>query len=172
MVAYLRPKNLRQWLVRASLPGPPRHRSLRQQQTGFKPCRKRGNCALCAHSVEPVSSYTCPVSGTVVNIGQNITCSDIGIYILLCKKDSGQCQLVHPTYVGECGDGESSSFTHRLAGHLGTATNRSQADTVKPVGCHFRLPGHNPDRDMLLIPIEKIADPFISRILFRYSIYS
>ena len=103
MVAYLRPKNLRQWLVRASLPGPPRHRSLRQQQTGFKPCRKRGNCALCAHSVEPVSSYTCPVSGTVVNIGQNITCSDIGIYILLCKKDSGQCQLVHPTYVGECG---------------------------------------------------------------------
>ena len=67
---------------------------------------------------------------------------------------------MHPTYVGECGGGDNSSFTHRFAGHLGTATKRSQADTVKPVGCHFRLPGHAPDKDMLMIPIEKIRDPF------------
>ena len=82
---------------------------------------------------------------------------------MICRKDSGQCQLVHPTYVGECGDGESSSFTHRLAGHLGTATDRSQRDTLKPVGCHFRLPGHQPDRDILMIPIEKISDPFVRK---------
>ena len=159
MVAYLRPKNLRDWLVRAALPGPPRHRSLRRQ-TGFKPCRKRGNCVLCTHSRGIVSSYTCPVTGTVVSINTNISCQDVGVYILLCKKDSGQCQMLRPTYVGECGDGENSSFTHRFAGHLGTAKNRSQADTVKPVGCHFRLPGHDPDRDMLMIPIERIPEPF------------
>ena len=47
-----------------------------------------------------------------------------------------------------------------MAGHLGTAKDRAQADTVKPVGRHFRLPGHNPDRDMVLIPIEKIQEPF------------
>ena len=61
------------------------------------------------------------------------------------------------------GDGENSSFTHRMAGHLGTATNRSQVDTVKPVGVHFRLPGHKPDAHMLMIPIEKIPDPFIRK---------
>ena len=146
MVAYLRPKNLREWLVRAALPGPPRHRPLRQR-TGFKPCNRRVNCALCRHSGGSVSTFTCPVTGTVIKISQNIRCTDVGIYILLCTKDSGQYQLVHPTYVGECGDGENSSFTHSLAGHLGTATDRSQRDTIKPVGCHFRLPGHQPDRD-------------------------
>ena len=31
---------------------------------------------------------------------------------------------------------------------------------MKPVGCHFRLPGHNPDQDMVMIPIEKIREPF------------
>ena len=96
----------------------------------------------------------------VVNIGQRITCTDVGVYILVCTKSSGQCATVCPTYVGEVGDGESSSFTHRLAGHLGTAKDRSQVDTVKPVGRHFRLPGHQPDRDMQMIPIEKIQDNF------------
>ena len=71
--------------------------------------------------------------------------------------------------MGECGDGINSSFTHRLAGHLGTATNRSQADTTKPVGVHFQLPGHNPERDMMMIPIEKITDTFVRKA--RESLY-
>ena len=65
--------------------------------------------------------------------------------------------------MGECGDGQNSSFTHRLAGHLGSATNRSQIDTVKPVGCHFRLPGQRAERDLVMIPIEKIEDPYIRK---------
>ena len=109
--------------------------------------------SLCLMSVGPVRSYTCPVSGTKVEITQNISCQDVGIHLLVCRKGSGQCAQLHPTYIGECGDGVGSSFTHRLAGHLGTAKDRAQGDTIKPVG-------HQPDRDMLMIPIEKIPDNF------------
>ena len=160
MVGYLRPKNLREWLVRAVVPAPPRPRALRPPPVGFRPCGRRNNCSLCLHSPGPTTSYTCPFSNTTVAITQRITCSDVGIYILLCRKDSGPCRHLHPTYIGECGDGASSSFTHRVARHLATSTNPSQADTEVPVGRHMRLPGHRPDSDLVMLPIEKISDPF------------
>ena len=163
MVAYLRPKNLREWLVRAVVPAPPR-RMLRVRSHGFRPCGRRSNCTLCLHS-EPgrVSSYTCPVTGDVTKIEQDITCTDVGVYMVVCQKCSGQCLAYRPTYVGECGDGESN-FTHRLSSHLGSATNPSQVDTEKSLGRHFRLPGHVPDRDMRMIPIEKVPDHFMRKV--------
>ena len=84
---------------------------------------------------------------------------------MLFKKDNGQCCQVAPTYVGECGGGDKSSFTHRFAGHLGSTTQPCQEDTTKPVGRHFRLPGHEPHRDMVMLPIEKISDrsPFLRK---------
>ena len=60
----------------------------------------------------------------------------------------------------ELGVGGLRSFAHRFIGHLCSATQRSQEDTVKPVGRHFRLPGHQPHTDIQFIPIEKISDPF------------
>ena len=125
---------------------------------------------MCSMSRGPVKSYRCPVTNSKVDITQHISCQDIGVYILLCKKTSGECGQVCPIYIGECGDGLGSSFTHKLAGHLGSATNRSQADTVKPVGANFRLPGHRPERDLLMIPIEKIADPFVRKARESYYI--
>ena len=69
-----------------------------------------------------------------------------------------------PTYVGECGDGVTSSFTHRFATHMGSATQQSQEDTSKPVGRHFRLPGHEPHSDLVMLPIEKSGkDPFLRK---------
>ena len=50
-------------------------------------------------------------------------CTDVGVYILVCSKNSGQYATVGPNSVDEAGDGESSSFTNRLAGHLGTVTS-------------------------------------------------
>ena len=117
----------------------------------------------------PTPSYTCPVSGVTVNIS-NMICTDVGVYILVCKKDSGLCRQVCPTYVGECGDGPNSSFTHRLGKHLGTTTNTSQSQTETPVGRHFRLSGHNPSSDLVLLPIEKISDPFIRKARESYYI--
>ena len=63
-----------------------------------------------------------------------------------------------------------SSFAHRLAGHLASTDNPSQQDTVKPVGRHFRLPGHKSNGDLVMIPIEKIADPFIRKAREAYYI--
>ena len=136
---------------------------MRAAQVGFKPCNRQANCTLCRHSPGPLSSYTCPFSGTKVRISRNITCTDVGIYLLLCKKKSGSCSTLHPTYIGECGDGYNSSFTHRLAGYLSSANDRSQEDTDKPVGRHFRIPGHNTNQDLVMIPIERIEDPFIRK---------
>ena len=47
--------------------------------------------------------------------------------------------------------------------HFGSATWPSQVDTDKPVGVHFRGPGHVPQRHFRFLPIEKVRgkDPFI-----------
>ena len=91
---------------------------------------------------------------------------------MLCKKDNGQCCQVAPTYVAEFGGGDKSSFTHRFAGHLGSTTQPCQEDTTKPVGRHFRLPGHEPNCDLVMLPIEKIGDkePFLRKARESYYI--
>ena len=173
MLSFTRTKNLRDILIRAKLP-PPKHRQgTRVKTEGFRKCNKRSNCALCQHS-EPgvISSYTCPVTNKTVSISSPITCTDKGVYLAFCKKDNGQCCQVAPTYVGECGEGEHSSFTHRFSTHLGSATQPCQVDTVKPVGRHFRLPGHDPHGDLVMLPIEKISDkePFLRKAREAYYI--
>ena len=82
------------------------------------------------------------------------------MYILLCRKDSGMCRQMRPTYVGECGDGPNSSFTHRVSKHLGTTSNNSQSDTETQARRHFRLPEHSPNSDLNMILIEKIKVHF------------
>ena len=36
---------------------------------------------------------------------------------------------------------------------------------MKTVGCHFRLPGHQPHHDLVMLPIEVVSvrDPFLLR---------
>ena len=157
-------------LVRAAVPAPSRPRSLRNGRVGFRPCRRRVNCALCKHNPGPTSAFSCPVTGTEIEISQTITCTDVGVYLILCKKDTGRCATLHPCYVGETGEGFGSSFAHRLASHLGTATNQSQVDTDKPVGRHFRLGGHDDHRDLVMLPIEKIEDTFTRKAREAYLI--
>ena len=57
--------------------------------------------------------------------------------------------------------------------HLGTATQACQENTVKPVGRHFRLPGHDPHRDLVMLPIEIVSphDPFLLRSRERFNIW-
>ena len=45
--------------------------------------------------------------------------------------------------------------------------------TLKPVGRHFRLPGHDPHRDLVMLPIEIVSprDPFLLRSRERYNIW-
>ena len=134
MLSFTRTKNLSDLLIRAKLP-PPVHRQRRNKPPGFRRCGKRSNCSLCQHSGPGVtSSYTCPVTNETVKITAPSTCTDQGVYLALCKKDCGRCSQLAPIYVGECGDGEHSSFTHRFASHLGSSTQPCQVETVKPVG--------------------------------------
>ena len=49
------------------------------------------------------------------------------------------------------------NFTIRLGQHVGTATQPCQADTVKPVGRHFCLPGHQAHCDLVMLPIEIVS---------------
>ena len=92
-----------------------------------------------------------------------------GVYLIICKKSSGPCLTYRPTYVGECGEGDGN-FTHRLAAHLASATNLSQLDTDKPIGRHFRLPGHTPHRDLVMIPIEKVSDYYMRKVRENFHI--
>ena len=56
---------------------------------------------------------------------------------------------------------------------MGTAIQNSQADTVKTVGRHFRLPGHEAHRDLVMLPIEIVSprDPFLLRGRESYNIW-
>ena len=47
------------------------------------------------------------------------------------------------------------SFKKRFSEHLGTAMQPCHRDTVKPVGVHFRMPGHT-HSDMVALPIERV----------------
>ena len=46
---------------------------------------------------------------------------------------------------------------------MGIATQPAQVDTVKTVGRHFRLPGHDPHRDKIMLPIEQVRGDLFLR---------
>jgi hypothetical protein len=128
------------------------------------------NCVLCLHSRNS-SAYTCPYTGVAISITQRITCQSSGVYLLRCMKTTGACARLAPTYIGITGEGERSSFTHRLEQHIGSATQPGQADTNKTVGHHFRLPGHVPHRDIVMLPLEVVGGGlFMRRARERYYI--
>ena len=92
--------------------------------------------------------------------------------MVFCRKTSGACLRLAPTYVGITGEGEDVSFTHRLGSHLGSAMQPCQDDTVKSVGRHFRLPGHIAHRHLVMLPIEVISakDVFLLRARETFNI--
>ena len=118
------------------------------------------------------ASYTCPFTGQQVKISQHITCRVEGVYLLFCRKSTGPCAALCPTYVGITGEGEDNSFTKRLGQHMASATNPCQVDTMKPIGRHFRLSGHEAQRDMVMLPIELIrgGEIFLRRARERFNI--
>ena len=60
---------------------------------------------------------------------------------------------IYITYMGAIGEEEDNNFTKRLGQHIVIATNPCQIDTSKPIGCHFRMPGHKAQHDMVMLPI-------------------
>ena len=63
-------------------------------------------------------------------------------------------------------------FTRRLAEHVGSAVQPCQEDTQKSVGRHFRAAGHDPHRDMIMLPIEIVQgnQPFLLQVRETFNI--
>ena len=174
LVTFTRSKNLRDLLFRAQIPKILRRGGLRPTRPpGFFRCRQRSNCVLCLHS-EDATSYTCPVTGATAKITQHITCQNAGVYMLRCRKQTGLCAKVVPTYIGICSNEGSAArtFSRRLAEHVGSAVQPCQEDTQKSVGRHFRAAGHDPHRDMIMLPIEIVQgnQPFLLQVRETFNI--
>ena len=126
-----------------------------------------GPTAHCVFTPQVPSPATHVVSGATVDIS-DITCTEVGVYSNFCCAGRSQVSVDRcvPPMWGQrkCGDGPNSSCTHTVSRHLGTTrlpTTLSETET--PVGRHFRLSGHNPNSDLIMIPIEKIEDNFVRK---------
>ena len=88
LLAYKRPKNIRDLLIRAKVPPPPRNRPFRTKNGMFK-CNKP--CSICPY-VKSQKSVISTSNSKKVELHQHHTCDDANIcYIIECKK----CQMHH-----------------------------------------------------------------------------
>ena len=158
MVAYSRTKSLRDTLVKSKLP-PTSQRKVRQAQIGYKKCGGKSNCSVCSHYVNS-TTHRCNFTTETFPINCAINCSTTGVvYSVTCNKQSGECGKVGGLqYVGNT----TRPGKVRFGEHLGSVTQPSQESTTKPVGVHFRSPGHT-HANMVFLPVEKIRskDKFV-----------
>ena len=154
MVCYKRSKNIREQLCTARLP-PPRS-NLRQQEDGFRRCKRPG-CRLCPFTgLQPgeiqraINIYS---TGEELNIRGRLDCQSKNIlYIVTCKKDRKQ-------YAGETGH----TAEERFVGHKNTVVQAYHQGTEIAVGQHFQSIGHSV-ADLIFTPVEQI---FSSNVFVR-----
>ena len=141
LVAYKRPPNLKELLIRAKLP--PISRSLRPARIvkGCKPCNKP--CAACPY-VTHTKTIKSSVTGVIVHINAPVDCSTTWvIYIVTCLKRGCKMQ-----YVGKT----EREFRTRVKEHVRyiETGNVSQA-----TGQHFCQRSHN-ITDFSIAILEKV----------------
>ena len=137
MVAYKRPKNIKDYLVKTKLP-PPASRPKRKLPGMFK-CNKP-KCVICPY-IKEGSRFKSNFSDKSVVLTQHLTCEEKNcIYLIQCKKCKQQ-------YIGECKD-----FYFRMKQHLSHARCSRQD---KAIGEHFSTNGHSLS-DITLTCIEKL----------------
>ena len=162
MVAYQRPPNLRDLLVRARLPPVDRRRGAgRGPRRGFRRCGK-ANCLCCVYS-EEARTHSSSATQERWPIKQSISCEDSGVvYAVTCHHRAGRCQDC-PQYVGRVGT--TRPCRERCTEHR--AAVRNHHDTA--VGDHFNLPGHSLE-DFSFLAFEKVRskDPFVLDARERY----
>ena len=125
MVAYKRPKSLKDMLVKAKIPTPPNRKSKRVL-CGMKKCL---SCTICPF-VEEGHKVKSSNSSFICDINKPVTCNTENvIYAISCKKCNEQ-------YIGQTG----RQFKQRMQEHLGYIRNKKMTE---PTGKHFNQPGHN-----------------------------
>ena len=136
LVGYRRAKNLRDLLVKATVP----NRKSSRQVCGFTKCT-RASCILCAMG-EKATTHKDHKSGNEWKIERNINCCTTNVvYKIACRK----CRDF--VYIGETG----RRFTDRFLQHRGYVNQK----TDHPVGRHFNMKGHT-IADMIPIAIEEV----------------
>lgn len=122
-VAYRRPKNIRDDIVRAAISYPTQET---QSQPKGRRCTKY-NCKTCK-SLKKQDVFKCPNTGEIIHLPKEMHCQMTNVvYLLYCHEHKSQ-------YVGET----KRAFNTRLTEHL--ADIKHQRD--KPVSNHYKNKSH------------------------------
>ena len=154
MICWTRPKNLRDYLIKANLTKENANRRSSRNKSGFKHCN-RTTCNMCNFSPNNVTSITCSKTNEKFDFQSIMDCTSTNvIYCITCNKDSGPCSNFKPQYIGET----SRMVSRRFNEHFSSI----KPDSSKAVGKHFSENGHKA-KDLSIIPIERILskDPWI-----------
>ena len=139
-VAYRRPPNLKDQLVRAQVRYPPSEAEIMYKE---KRCT-RLFCKYCK-ILKNQTTYKCPHTGEIVTLAENVHCQSTNVvYLLYCKQHKTQ-------YVGET----KRCFKIRLEEHL--ADIRHNRD--KPVSNHYSSKPHSKKEPEYYILAHLMGDP-------------
>ena len=146
MVAYKRPKNIREKLIRSKVP-PERNLRPKRKQPGCKKCNK---CNICPY-IKCCKNVKSTATGINAEIMQEVDCQTKNIiYCITCKK----CKM---QYIGETGRVAKERFRE----HIGYVENKQ---LEKATGEHFNQKGHSVS-DIEFVVLEKIfsLDPGVRK---------
>ena len=139
LVAYKRPNNIKEKLIRSKIPPVPSRP--KRELPGMTKCNK---CPICPF-VQVTKTVKATASSTVVRINKPVNCkTKNAIYCITCKKCSAQ-------YIGET----DRTLQDRFSDHRGYVTNRHLHQAT---GYHYNLPGHQIS-DMQVTVVEKVFNP-------------
>ena len=125
MVAYKRPENIKDKLIRSKVPAIQSVRPKRKQP-GMTKCR---NCRICPY-VNNCKVVKSTATNLNVEISQEVNCQTKNvIYCITCKK----CKM---QYIGET----ERTLVERFSEHLGYVHNEH---VNQATGWHFHLKGHS-----------------------------
>ena len=146
LVAYKRPPNLKEKLIRAKVPPLAPNRPIRKIP-GMKKCTK---CPICPF-VQPGKSVKSTSNNTIIDINTSVNCQAQNIIYCI------SCQNCRMQYIGE----SERSLQLRFSEHRGYVINKHLA---KATGAHFNLPGHSAS-DMKVTILEKVhsMDPLVRK---------
>ena len=151
-VAYKRPQNLKDKLIRSKIPET--QKRVRRNLPGMSKCN---NCSICPFVSEGKIVKSTATNHTV-EINKQVNCQTKNIlYCITCERCTVQ-------YIGET----ERSLQDRFSEHKGYAINQK---TNKTTGEHFSQKGHRVS-DMKVTILEKIfsSDPAIRKERERYFI--
>ena len=142
MVAFRRPKNLRDILIKAKVPTP--KEKPRRQLKGMKACNQV-RCETCPF-VKSGNKFKSPFNSTLVHLNSTLNCNSTNVvYCLLCSKEN--CQQI---YIGQT----KRQLKERFGEHKTSVRTKSRCTVSE----HFNGPGHSL-HNMQILALEKVFNP-------------